>query len=232
MVRHYSLGADDLALVRTKRRSVNRVGFAVQLCLLRYPGFGMGPAEQPSEAMIAFVSHQLGVPPADFADYAQRDQTRREHVVELQRYLCLRSFGLGDWRACLRLGSEAAWATDHGEPIVRAILAHLRANRRRVHRREARREACAGRRTGRAPADAMMTGKLSKSREELAAIVMDRLKSLPECHAVTGVVIAPVLRPKPGYANWHAAFTVKAKQAVPSAAWRIGSEVADEFDMT
>jgi hypothetical protein len=47
----------------------------------------MGPAEQPSEAMIAFVAHQLGVPPADFVDYAQRDQTRREHVVELQRYL-------------------------------------------------------------------------------------------------------------------------------------------------
>ncbi len=79
--------------------------------------------------MIAFVAHQLGAPPADFSDHAQRDQTRREHVVELQRYLCLRSFGLGDWRACLRLGSEAAWATDRGEPIVRAILAHLRANR-------------------------------------------------------------------------------------------------------
>jgi hypothetical protein len=98
-----------------------------QLCL--FPGFGMGPAEQPSEAMITFVAHQLGVPPADFADYAQRDQTRREHVVELQRYLGLRSFGLADWRASLRVGSDAAWATDRGEPIVLAILAHLRANR-------------------------------------------------------------------------------------------------------
>jgi len=129
MVRHYTLGADDLALVRTKRRSVNRVGFAVQLCLLRYPGFGLGPAEQPSETMITFVAHQLSVPSADFADYAQRDQTRREHVVELQRYLGLRSFGLADWRACLHVGSDAAWATDRGEPIVLAILAHLRASR-------------------------------------------------------------------------------------------------------
>jgi TnpA family transposase len=40
MVRHYTLGADDFALIRTKRRSVNRIGFAAQLCLLRYPGFG------------------------------------------------------------------------------------------------------------------------------------------------------------------------------------------------
>ena len=126
MVRHYTLGTDELALIRTKRRSINRLGFAVQLCLLRYPGLGMGPTEQPPDAMIAFVAHQLGVAPADFADYAQRDQTRREHAVELQRYLALRRFGLDDWRRCLRIGTDAAWATDRGEPIVQAMLADLR----------------------------------------------------------------------------------------------------------
>jgi hypothetical protein len=126
MAKHYVLSGDDLALVRAKRRSVNRLGFAVQLCLLRYPGLGMGPAEQPPEALIAFVARQLGVRHIDFADYAQRDQTRREHAVELQRYLGLRSFGLMDWRACLRAGADAAWATDRGEPIVQAMLAHLR----------------------------------------------------------------------------------------------------------
>ena len=98
MAKHYVLSADDLVFVRTKRRSVNRLGFAVQLCLLRYPSLGMGPAEQPPEAMIAFVARQLGVRHVDFANYAQRDQTRREHAVELQRYLGLRSFGLMDWR--------------------------------------------------------------------------------------------------------------------------------------
>ena len=43
MAKHYVFSADDLAFVRTKRRSVNRLGFAVQLCLLRYPGLGIGP---------------------------------------------------------------------------------------------------------------------------------------------------------------------------------------------
>ena len=62
MVRHYVLGGEDLALIQTKRRSINRLGFAVQLCLLRYPGLGMGPAEQPPGAMIAFVADQLSVP--------------------------------------------------------------------------------------------------------------------------------------------------------------------------
>jgi TnpA family transposase len=129
MARHYVLGADDLGLIRCKRRGTNRLGFAVQLCLLRYPGQGFGPGDRPPEAMIAFVAEQVGVPPAAFADYALRDQTRREHAVELQAALGMRRFGLADWRACLRLGADAAWATDRGEPIVRAMLAPLRAAR-------------------------------------------------------------------------------------------------------
>ena len=54
MAKHYVLSADDLALVRTKRRSVNRLGFAIELCLLRHPGQGLGPGERPPEAMIGF----------------------------------------------------------------------------------------------------------------------------------------------------------------------------------
>lgn len=33
-----------------------------------------------------------------------------------------------DWRSCLKAGADAAWATDRGEPIVQAMIAHLRAN--------------------------------------------------------------------------------------------------------
>jgi len=127
MAKHYVLSADDLVFVRTKRRSVNRLGFAIELCLLRYPGQGLGAGEPPPEAMIGFVAQQLGVSPAAFADYALRDQTRREHAVELQKHLRLRGFRLADWRACLQVGTDTAWATDRGEPIVRAMLAHLRA---------------------------------------------------------------------------------------------------------
>ena len=74
------------------------------------------------------MAQQLGAPPAVFADYAQRDQTRREHMIELQKYLGLRSFGLADWGACLQTGTDAAWATDRGEPIIRPMLDHLRAS--------------------------------------------------------------------------------------------------------
>jgi len=72
------LSPEDLKLIATKRRIANRLGFAVQLCLLRYPGQGLGFGEHPPAAMIAFVARQLGASPADFVEYALRDQTRRE----------------------------------------------------------------------------------------------------------------------------------------------------------
>jgi hypothetical protein len=126
MARHYVLAPDDLMLIGAKRRTPNRLGFAIQLCLLRYPGQGLGPGEHPPEPLLAFVAEQLGLTAAAFADYAARDQTRREHALELQALLGLRRFGFPAWRDCLRVGTEAAWSTDRGEPIVRAMLDQLR----------------------------------------------------------------------------------------------------------
>ncbi|HJU16762.1 MAG TPA: DUF4158 domain-containing protein [Stellaceae bacterium] len=129
MAKHYVLSAEDLALVRTKRRPSNRLGFAVQLCALRHPGRPLEPSEAPPAAMLTFVANQVGADPKLFEDYAHRAETRREHLLELQQYLRLRSFRLAEWRACLHAGTNAAWATDRGEPIVQAMLAHLRAER-------------------------------------------------------------------------------------------------------
>lgn len=126
MARHYVLCPDDLTLIGAKRRAPNRLGFAVQLCLLRHPGHGLAPGEHPPEQLVAFVAEQLGLNPSAFAEYAARDQTRREHGVELQAILGLQRFGFPAWRECLRVGTEAAWATDRGEPIVRAMLDQLR----------------------------------------------------------------------------------------------------------
>jgi hypothetical protein len=127
MATHYVLNSEDLALIRAKRRASNRLGFTVQLCALRHPGRPLDPSEVPPAPLLAFVANQLNVDPRVFAEYAQRAETRREHLQELQRVLHLRSFRLSDWRACLQVGADAAWATDRGEPILKAMLAHLRA---------------------------------------------------------------------------------------------------------
>ena len=41
IIRYYTLSEADLSLIRQRRGEANRLGFAVQLCLLRHPGQGI-----------------------------------------------------------------------------------------------------------------------------------------------------------------------------------------------
>ncbi len=61
MVRHYMLSSEDLALINRRRGDPNRLGFALTLCYLRFPGRILQQGEQPPAALCAFVAEQLGV---------------------------------------------------------------------------------------------------------------------------------------------------------------------------
>ena len=93
IVRHYTFSIEDIALIRQRRRNANRLGFAVHLAYLRFPGRVLGPKETPPAHMLAFIADQLRIDPNGFGDYAQRGETRREHLGELQAYLGVQPFG-------------------------------------------------------------------------------------------------------------------------------------------
>ena len=42
LIRRYTLSPPDLAVIRQRRGAANRLGFAVQLSYLRYPGVVLG----------------------------------------------------------------------------------------------------------------------------------------------------------------------------------------------
>jgi TnpA family transposase len=76
----YSLTPADFNLINRHRTEANRLGFAVQLCLLRFPGRAWLPGEQLPSEMFRFIARQIGAEPTALAD-AQRDETRREQPV-------------------------------------------------------------------------------------------------------------------------------------------------------
>ena len=43
IVSHYTLAVEDLDLIGSRHRPANRLGLAVQIALMRYPGFGFQP---------------------------------------------------------------------------------------------------------------------------------------------------------------------------------------------
>jgi len=126
IVRHYTFSPEDLAMVRQRRRAANRLGFAVYLCYLRFPGRAPRPEETPPAGMLTFVSAQIGCKPEEFASYARRSETRWEHLGTLQTYLNARPFRREDRRAVIRAGIEEGAGTDRGDAIVSAMIANLR----------------------------------------------------------------------------------------------------------
>lgn len=78
---YYLLDGADLQLVRERRRDFNKLGFAVQLTVLRHLGRALRPGETPPEVMLAYLAEQLRVEPACYWRYAAREPTRREHFA-------------------------------------------------------------------------------------------------------------------------------------------------------
>jgi len=99
----------------------------VQLCLLRHPGFGLRAGERVPELLLDYLAHQVGVPAAAFRDYSRRAQTRLDHGGEIAAHLGLRAFTRADLPLALDYASAAAWSTDKGELIARAVMDSLRA---------------------------------------------------------------------------------------------------------
>lgn len=73
LLKHYTLSDEDFGHIRLRRRAHNRFGFALQLCVLRYPGRVLAPGELIPAEVIEFIGAQLGLGADDLVDYAARD---------------------------------------------------------------------------------------------------------------------------------------------------------------
>ena len=126
----YTLTPADLEFVAAHRTDANRLGVATQLCFLRHPGRAWTPAEIMPAAMLRFIALQVDAAPADLASYAERDQTRREHAVEVMREYGFTAFGIKEYRTLSAWLTEQARGTDNGLALVTLLVAEVR--RRRV----------------------------------------------------------------------------------------------------
>ncbi len=130
LVRHWTLSDADLAAIDQRRRDRNRIGFALQLCALRYPGRLLRPGELiPAEAL-RFVAEQLGADPDALADYATRFQTRYEQLDALREAFGFRMYAPGHGREMLAWMLPVALATTNALLVAAALMDELR--RRRI----------------------------------------------------------------------------------------------------
>jgi TnpA family transposase len=83
LIRYYTFSEPNLSAIRQRRGNHNRLGFAVQLCYLRYPGFALPIDAEPPAPLLSIVGRKLNIEPDVWPQYAQRPATRREDLAEL-----------------------------------------------------------------------------------------------------------------------------------------------------
>jgi len=129
LIRYYTFSELDLFIIRQHRGAANRLGFAIQLCYLRHPGIVLGVDQPPFPPLLRWVVQQLKVQAESWEDYGQREQTRREHLAELQAWLNLTPFSVSDYRRLVHSLTELAQQTDRGIVLAQALVELLRQQR-------------------------------------------------------------------------------------------------------
>src|SRR5688572_33413826 len=99
----FRLSEADHKVISNQREPHTRLGFALQLCALRYLGFAPDDLTTTPWDAVVFVAQQWGVPPDTIHAYGGRRKTRTTHLQQVQAYLGFRSatpldfYGLQTW---------------------------------------------------------------------------------------------------------------------------------------
>ena len=83
----FLLAEPDYQALKSCREPHTRLGFALQLCALRFVGFMPDDLTRTPTTIVEFVAEQLQVSPGVLALYGQRPATRTYHFQQLLRYL-------------------------------------------------------------------------------------------------------------------------------------------------
>ncbi|MDQ0862238.1 TnpA family transposase [Bacillus sp. V2I10] len=123
---YYTFSQFDLEIIKRHRRDHNRLGFAVQLCVLRYPGWSLSDVEPIPDFVIQYIARQINVNPTSFSLYAQRDPTKHEHLEEIRQVYSYQNFSASKYREVAQFLLKHALQNGNSMYLLRTIQEELR----------------------------------------------------------------------------------------------------------
>ena len=116
LVTFFTLSERDLDSMPRYSAAHNRLGYALQLCTLRFMGFVPDNLTSAPPAAVVFLAQQLAVTPEVLTAYGTRAHTRQDHLYAAQVHLGYRKVGKKD------IGTLADWllerALEHDKPTL------------------------------------------------------------------------------------------------------------------
>jgi TnpA family transposase len=95
---HYTLSSLDIEMIKRRRRDHNKLGFALQLCVLRFPGWTLSDVHHIPDSVLEYIAKQLEINSKEIHLYADREQTKHEHLDEIRHTYGFKNFTALEYR--------------------------------------------------------------------------------------------------------------------------------------
>ncbi len=123
---YYTLSPQDINLIKRRRRDHNRLGFAIQLCLLRFPGWTLSDANPIPNAVLNYIADQIHVNAQEFQYYAGREQTKYEHLEEIRKFYGYTFFSMSNYRQLSRYLLPFAMENNQSLHLIKIAIDEMR----------------------------------------------------------------------------------------------------------
>jgi len=126
IAKYYTFTDQDIDIINRHRREYNRLGFAVQLCCLRNPGWSLGNVTDFPSSVLTYIAEQIKVDPKAIEKYAQRENTKLEHLQELREAYGFRNYSETDYSSLSKYLMPYAMESDNISRLMRLAIDELK----------------------------------------------------------------------------------------------------------
>lgn len=126
IARYYTLTPQEIAFARTRNGFSNKLGIAVQLGMLRFPGRTLTDIVDIPQEILDYIAQQVDVPVEFFLDYGNRQPTLSNHLKLIRQEFGYRTYGWSEMLTLSRYLFPLALESSHRLPLIEAALLHLR----------------------------------------------------------------------------------------------------------
>lgn len=123
---HYTFTSEDLGFINKHRRDHNRLGVALQLAVLRYPGWTLFQIKDIPSPILDYIAKQIDVSPQEYTQYAKRVATRNEHLEELRQHYGYQNLSFGAYRIIAQFTLKLALENGNTDYLIRSTIEELR----------------------------------------------------------------------------------------------------------
>jgi len=129
LITYFTLTPHDIEIIKNHRRDYNRLGFAVQLCVLRYSGWALSHVKEIPDVVLEYISGQIGVDKKEFTFYNKREATKNKHLEEIVKEYKYHYFSDYQYKKITNFLYPHAMENSNSIHLINITLKELRKNK-------------------------------------------------------------------------------------------------------